>query len=159
VDIGGDGDNSNTTLTDKLSQLSQAGIQAAAIVLCTAVKLHLQAWGASVGVEQHAEVLQRSPVVSAAAVRLVMELQLLLAERLHALQQQEQQQLPDGLQHAAFMALGAWMALDGSFSRQLHAAVLAGLGESLQQLRQQSGRLFPRALAAPVFLDRTGWGQ
>jgi hypothetical protein len=126
----------SSSLIDKSNQLDKAGCLIAAIVLCVLTNMHVEAYCAAASGVHHIEVLHESSVVSAAAIRSVMEVQLLLAERLHALQQQ-QQQLPNDLQHhSAYMVLHAWWALCRAARQQIQAAAVAGQGGSLQQLRQ-----------------------
>jgi hypothetical protein len=49
------------------------------------------------------------------------------------------------------------MAPFNSMVRMQMRAAVAAQGDSLQQLRQQSGLLLLLALAAPLTLDRSGW--
>jgi hypothetical protein len=117
-------------------------------------------------VEQRAQALQRSPAVSAAALRLTLELQLLVAQQLQAVQQQRQDKehlpAPDQQQQqhsSAVVHNMTWVWLNiGKLVRLQMRAAFAVQGDSLQQLQQQqSGVLLLRALASPLMLDRSGW--
>jgi hypothetical protein len=103
--------------------------------------LHQDLWQVSSGsLEQRVEALQCSPAVSTAALRVTLELQLLVAQQVRAMQQQAQsccagEEPGPEEQQQQKEALADWLILNRAIHMQVSAAVAAG-GGSLQQLQQ-----------------------